>query len=194
MHRNAFGDLVMSRDARTEAAHYYGLAEDLERQLEDANSNLGDWQKIKELEDEVSRTKEKLSSVQKQHYNVILNGFMKSHRLKDGEHIRYYNEKDKSMYIILRRNGKYWLYSCELKRYICEDECKDDRVLYTNKKNKREYTLKDLHRHIEYMIERNKREFKTGIETIDKYEAFRRAEENKTLKEILKYVDKVTCI
>ena len=34
MHRNAYGDLVMSRDARIEAVHYYELAEDLARQLE----------------------------------------------------------------------------------------------------------------------------------------------------------------
>ena len=114
MHRNAYGDLVMSRDARTEAAHYYELAEDLARQLEEANGNLGDWQRFKELEEEVSKTREKLSSVQKQHYNAILNGFMKSHRLKDGEHTRYYNQKDKSMYVILRKNRKYCLYSCQL--------------------------------------------------------------------------------
>lgn len=89
--------------------------------------------------------------------------------------------------------GKYWLFSQELNRYICETECNEEHYKQNTHKD---YSLSDLKNTIKCMIESNNEDVKE-LNISDDLKLYRKMyleTENKKLKHILKLIDKVNRI
>ena len=196
MYRNMFGDLIMTSPASREAAQYYNLSENLQERLEEAEGNsFSNYIENKKLKEENDKLVKKLSDAKIEHYKRVLQNFIKTNCLNNNEHIQYCSPLDTTYYVIQRdKFGKYWLYSYELRRYICETECGQED--YKLNKNKNDYSLSDLKNSIKGMIEFNILDIKE-LDANDDLTPHRKIcyeYENEVLKRVLKMIDKVNCI
>ena len=194
MYRNVFGDLIMTSSPLREAARYYNLSENLQEKLEKAeNDSLNVKLKIEYLREKNDNLEKKLLSVKVDHYKSILKKFIKTNRLSKNEHIKCYDISSNTYYVIkMDKYGKYWLFSQELNRYICEIECNEEHYKQNTHKD---YSLSDLKNTIKCMIESNNEDIKELIsDDLKLYRKMCLETENKKLKHILKLIDKVNRI
>ena len=194
MYRNVFGDLIMTSSPLREAARYYNLSENLQEKLEKAeNDSLNVTLKIEYLREKNDNLEKKLLSVKVDHYKSILKKFIKTNRLSKNEHIKCYDISSNTYYVIkMDKYGKYWLFSQELNRYICEIECNEEHYKQNTHKD---YSLSDLKNTIKCMIESNNEDIKELIsDDLKLYRKMCLETENKKLKHILKLIDKVNRI
>lgn len=195
MYRNVFGDLIMTSSPLREATRYYNLSENLQEKLEKAeNDSLNAKIEAKDLKEKNDNLEKKLLSVKIEHYKSILKKFIKTNRLSKNEHIKCYDISSNTYYVIkIDKCGKYWLFSQELNRYICETECNEEHYKQNVHKD---YSLSDLKNTIKCMIESNNEDVKE-LNISDNLKLYRKMcleTENKKLKHILKLIDKVNRI
>lgn len=186
----------MTSSASREAAKYYNLSENLQERLEEAEGeSFSNYVRNKKLKEENDKLVKKFSDAKIEHYKRVLQNFIKTNRLNNNEHIQYCSPLDNTYYVIQRdKFGKYWLYSYELNKYICETECGQED--YKLNKNKNDYSLSDLKDSIKGMIEFNILDIKE-LDANDDLAPYRKMcyeYENEVLKRVLKMIDKVNCI
>lgn len=195
MYRNVFGNLIMTSSPLREAERYYNLSENLQEKLEKAEKDsLNSKIEAKDLREKNDNLEKKLLSVKIEHYKSILKKFIKTNRLSKNEHIKCYDISSNTYYVIkIDKCGKYWLFSQELNRYICETECNEEHYKQNVHKD---YSLSDLKNTIKCMIESNNEDVKE-LNISDNLKLYRKMcleTENKKLKHILKLIDKVNRI
>ena len=144
----------MTSSPLREAERYYNLSENLQDKLEKAeNDSLNAKLELEDLREKNDNLEKKLLSVKVEHYKSILKKFIKTNRLSKNEHIKCYDSLSNTYYVIkVDKYGKYWLFSQELNRYICETECNEEHYKQNTHKD---YSLSDLKNTIKCMIESN---------------------------------------
>ena len=195
MYRNIFGNLIMTSSPLREAERYYNLSENLQDKLEKAeNDSLNAKLEVKDLREKNDNLEKKLLSVKVERYKSILKKFIKTNRLSKNEHIKCYDSLSNTYYVIkVDKYGKYWLFSQELNRYICETECIEEHYKQNTCKD---YSLSNLKNTIKCMIESNIEDIRE-LNINDDLKLYRKMcleTENKKLKHILKLIDKVNHI